>query len=59
MLRYCEFSKIVNGKITKVAMFFDISHLMLQAGIKPFPSETGSTRPFTHDGLMFNEQDPY
>ena len=41
MLRYCEFSKIQNGKITEVAMFFDIPHLMLQAGIKPFPSETG------------------
>ena len=62
MLRYCEFSKIQNGKITEVAMFFDIPHLMLQAGIKPFPSETGISLvqpgPLTHDGLMFNEQDP-
>ena len=62
MLRYCEFSKIVNGKITEVAMFFDIPHLMLQAGIKLFPSETGISLvqpgPLTHDGLMFNEQDP-
>ena len=61
MLRYCEFSKIQNGKITEVAMFFDIPHLMLQAGIKPFPSETGISLvqpgPLTHDGLMFNEQD--
>ena len=61
-LRYCEFSKIQNGKITEVAMFFDIPHLMLQAGIKPFPSETGISLvqpgPLTHDGLMFNEQDP-
>ena len=43
-------------------MFFDIPHLMLQAGIKPFPSETGISLvqpgPLTHDGLMFNEQDP-
>ena len=35
---------------------------MLQAGIKPFPSETGISLvqpgPLTHDGLMFNEQDP-
>ena len=62
ILRYCEFSKIQNGKITEVAMFFDIPHLMLQAGIKPFPSETGISLvqpgPLTHDGLMFNEQDP-
>ena len=61
-LRYCEFSKIQNSKITEVAMFFDIPHLMLQAGIKPFPSETGISLvqpgPLTHDGLMFNEQDP-
>ncbi len=62
ILRYCEFSKIQNGKITEVPMFFDIPHLMLQAGIKPFPSETGISLvqpgPLTHDGLMFNEQDP-
>ena len=62
MLRYCEFSKIQNGKITEVSMFFDIPHLMLQAGIKLFPSETGISLvqpgPLTHDGLMFNEQDP-
>ena len=62
ILRYCEFSKIQNGKITEVAMFFDIPHLMLQAGIKPFPDETGISLvqpgPLTHDGLMFNEQDP-
>ena len=62
ILRYCEFSKIQNGKITEVAMFFDIPHLMLQAGIKPFPSETGISLvqpgPLTHDGLMFNGQDP-
>ena len=61
MLRYCEFSKIQNGKITEVAMFFDIPHLMLQAGIKAFPSETGISLvqpgPLTHDGLMCNKQD--
>ena len=42
-------------------MFFDIPHLMLQAGIKAFPIETGISLvqpgPLTHDGLMFNEQD--
>ena len=62
MLRYCEFNKIQNGKVSEVAMFFDIPHLMLQAGIKVFPSETGISLvqpgPLTHDGLMFNEQDP-
>ena len=41
MLRYCEFNKIVKGKITEVAFFFDIPHLMIQTGLKPFPLETG------------------
>ncbi|MDC6451315.1 nuclear transport factor 2 family protein [Alphaproteobacteria bacterium] len=60
MLRYCEFSKIENGKISEVAMFFDIPHLMIQAGLKPFLKETGISLvqpgPLTHDGLMFLEQ---
>ena len=61
MLRYCEFSKIENSKITEIAMFFDIPHLMLQAGFKPFPSETGISLvqpgPRTHNGLLFKKQD--
>ena len=63
MLRYCEFSKIENGKITEVAMFFDIPHLMIQAGLKPFPFETGISLvqpgPLTHDGLMLHKQDSH
>ena len=43
MLRYCEFSKIIAGKISEVAMFFDIPHLMKQAGLQPFPSESGKS----------------
>ena len=60
MLRYCEFNKIVKGKITEVAMFFDIPHLMIQAGLKPFPLETGISLvqpgPISHNGLLFKEQ---
>ena len=60
MLRYCEFNKIVEGKITEVAMFFDIPHLMIQAGLKPFPLETGISLvqpgPISHNGLLFEEQ---
>ena len=60
MLRYCEFNKIVKGKITEVAMFFDIPHLMIQAGLKPFPLETGISLvqpgPISHNGLLFEEQ---
>ena len=63
MLRYCEFNKIVGSKITEVAMFFDIPHLMIQAGLKPFPSETGKNLvqpgPISHDGLLFKEQNLY
>ena len=57
MLSYCEFNKIVEGKITEVAMFFDIPHLMIQAGLKPFSSETGISLvqpgPISHNGLLF------
>ena len=41
-------------------MFFDIPHLMIQAGLKPFPSETGISLvqpgPISHNGLLFEEQ---
>jgi len=61
MLRYCEFNKVENGKITETAMFFDIPHLMMQAGISPFPPQTAAhlvqPGPATHDGLMFKAQD--
>ena len=60
MLRYCEFSKIEIDKISEVAMFFDIPHLMLQAGIKPFPTETGVSLvqpgPLLNNGLLFKKQ---
>ena len=62
MLRYCEFNKVENGKITETAMFFDIPHLMVQAGLQPFPPQTAAQMvqpgPMTHTGLMFNEQEP-
>ena len=61
MLRYCEFSKVENGKITETAMFFDIPHLMMQAGQNPFPPQTGAMLvqpgPRTHNGLCYEPQD--
>jgi len=61
MLRYCEFNKVVDGKISETAMFFDIPHLMVQAGLQPFPPQTAAQLvqpgPMTHSGLMFNEQE--
>ena len=61
-LRYCEFSKVENNRIKQTAMFFDIPHVMMQCGLKPFPTETGAhlvqPGPLTHHGLMFELQDP-
>ncbi len=61
-LRYCEFNRVEDGKIAEAAMFFDIPHLMVQAGLNPFPPQTGAHMvqpgPMTHNGLMFEPQDP-
>lgn len=60
MLRYAEFHRVENGKIHETAMYFDIPHLMMQAGLSPFPPQTGAhlvqPGPMSHDGLMFEEQ---
>ncbi len=62
LLRYCEFNRVDDGKITETAMFFDIPHLMIQAGQNPFPPQTAAHNvqpgPLTHTGLMFDVQDP-
>lgn len=62
MLRYAEFLRVEDGKIVDTAMYFDIPHLMAQAGQYPFPPQTGAQLvqpgPMTHDGLLFEEQDP-
>jgi predicted ester cyclase len=59
-LRYCEFNKLVDGKIVETAMYFDIPHLMMQAGLQPFPPQTAAhlvqPGPMTHDGLLFDAQ---
>lgn len=59
-LRYCEFNKVENGRITEAAMFFDIPHLMMQAGLNPFPPQTAAhlvqPGPMTHGGLLFDRQ---
>lgn len=59
-LRYCEFNRIEGGRIAETAMFFDIPHLMMQAGLAPFPPQTAAhlvqPGPMTHDGLLFDAQ---
>ena len=61
MLRYCEFNKVSNGKISETAMFFDIPHFMVQAGLKPFHSQTAAQLvqpgPINHGGLLYDKQD--
>lgn len=60
-LRYCEFHRIEHGKIVESSMYFDLPHLMIQAGNNPFPQATGQhlvqPGPMTHDGLLFKAQD--
>jgi predicted ester cyclase len=62
MLRFCEFNRVENGKITETAMYFDIPHLMVQAGLQPFPTQTAAhlvqPGPMTHEGVMYDAQDP-
>lgn len=62
MLRYAEFHRVVDDRIAETAMYFDIPHLMMQAGLNPFPPQTGAhlvqPGPMTHDGLMFAQQPP-
>ncbi|MFS4580141.1 ester cyclase [Phaeobacter sp. C3_T13_0] len=62
IMRYCEFNKLEDGKITETAMFFDIPMVMMQAGLQPFPPQTGTHMvqpgPMTHTGLCFDPQDP-
>ncbi len=62
MLRYAEFHKIVDGKIAETAFYFDIPHLMMQAGYTPFASQTAAHMvqpgPAPHDALLFEDADP-
>jgi predicted ester cyclase len=62
MLRYAEFHKVVDGKIAETAFYFDIPHLMMQAGYSPFKSQTAAHMvqpgPAPHDALLFDDADP-
>jgi hypothetical protein len=62
MLRFAEFHRVADGKIVETALFCDIIHIMLQAGLTPLPPQTGAhlvqPGPATHDALLYNPQDP-
>ena len=61
-LRYVEFNRISGGKIAETALFCDIISVMQQVGLNLLPLQTGAAfitpGPRTHDGLMFEKQDP-
>lgn len=58
-LRYCAFYKVTAERIVETAMYFDIPHLMVQAGQNPFPLQTAAhlvqPGPLLHDGLLLND----
>ena len=60
MLRYCTFHRVESGKIAETAMYFDIPHLMRQAGQGPFGDQTAQflvqPGPMLHDGLLLDLQ---
>ena len=61
-LRYAEFHRITEGRIGETALFFDLLSVMRQAGLRPLPPSTGAELltpgPLTHDGLLYEPQDP-
>ncbi|MBR9754189.1 MAG: nuclear transport factor 2 family protein [Gammaproteobacteria bacterium] len=61
-LRYADFHCIENGRITRSGFFCDLIGVMHQAGLNPLPPQTGAAiltpGPRTHDGLLFEDQDP-
>ncbi len=61
-LRYAEFHRVENGRIAETALFCDIISIMKQVGLDPLPPQTGAffitPGPRTHDGLLFDPQDP-
>ncbi|MGB1253329.1 MAG: ester cyclase [Candidatus Promineifilaceae bacterium] len=58
-LRFAEFNRVENGKITETGIFVDVMGLMVQAGAYPLPPSTGVffnyPGPRTHDGLLYED----
>ena len=61
-LRHAEFHRVEGGRIVETAMYIDIPHLMIQAGLTPFAFQRGAhlvqPGPATHDGLLTGPQPP-
>lgn len=60
MLRYCAFYHVEGDRISAVSMYFDLPHLMRQAGSVLFPNQTAAhlvqPGPVTHGGLLYSAQ---
>jgi hypothetical protein len=60
-LRYAEFHKILEDRISETGFFCDIIGVMKQVGLTPLPLQTGAEiiipGPKTHDGLLFQRQE--
>lgn len=61
-LRYAEFHRVTEGRISESALFCDLIGLMHQAGVYPLPPMTGTygvyPGPRTHDGIQRGEAAP-
>ena len=57
-LPYAAFHLVRDGLVVETAMYFDIPHLMMQAGLAPFPAQAAAQivqpGPRTCDGLHFD-----
>ena len=55
----CRIPRVEGGKICETAFYFDIPHLMIQAGQNPFPPQTGAHMvqpgPMPHDALLYHD----
>ena len=59
LLRYAEFYKVENNKITEGAIFLDIMNFMQQLGLSVIPESTGlvcvTPGPMNHRGLKYDQ----
>jgi len=58
-IRYAEFNKVENGKITETGLFLDLLGVMDQAGCYPLPPSTGQyfvyPGPRNHAGILLED----
>ena len=61
-LRYCEWSRVEDGRIADQALYLDVDFVMAQARMFPYGRTTGAVvltpGPRTHDGLLHGARPP-